>query len=172
MWDSASDGHYKTYLPCQRLIRIFADLNDRDPLGGVWLRHPRTLAEIETQHLLMRPGVYVVVHDERDGVYAHLESALDEAGDLVPMHWWRVRWRRQKSSSCAPMGPRRPLGGIPIPRQFPGALQITQSSCRPHTPDRLFSTTTVGGFSCSAASATRRCPSNSKSPVPMSSCSG
>lgn len=87
MWDSAGDGHYKTYLPCQRLIRIFADLNDRDPLGGVWLRHPRTLADIETQHLLVRPGVYVVVHDERDEVYAHLESALDEAGELVPDAW-------------------------------------------------------------------------------------
>lgn len=87
MWDRARDGQYNTYLPCDRLIRIFADLNDRDPLGGVWLRHARTLADIETSHLLLQSGPWIVVHNDRDEVYAQLEHAVDEAGNIVPDGW-------------------------------------------------------------------------------------
>jgi hypothetical protein len=87
MWDRAGDGHYKRYVPCERLIRIYADLGDRDPLGGIWLRHARTLADIEAQHLLVRPGVYVVVHNDRQEIYAHLEWALDDADNPIPEAW-------------------------------------------------------------------------------------
>jgi hypothetical protein len=31
MWDRAGGGEYESYVPCERLIRIFADLEDRDP---------------------------------------------------------------------------------------------------------------------------------------------
>ncbi|HEX4661329.1 MAG TPA: hypothetical protein VH307_28375 [Streptosporangiaceae bacterium] len=87
MWDRAGDGHYKRYVPSERLIRIYADLGDRDPLGGIWLRHGRTLADIEAQHLLVRPGVYVVVHNDRQEIYAHLEGALDDADNPIPEAW-------------------------------------------------------------------------------------
>jgi hypothetical protein len=83
MWDRAGDGHFITYLRRDALIRIFADLDDRDPLGRVWLRHPRTLADIQSQHLLVRPGVYVVVHNDRDEIYACLEWAVDKVGNII-----------------------------------------------------------------------------------------
>lgn len=87
MWDRAGGGRYESYVPCGRLIRIFADLEDRDPLGGIWLRHPQTLADIEAQHVLMRPDVYLVVHDDRQEIYAHVAWAVDHAGDPVPEAW-------------------------------------------------------------------------------------
>lgn len=87
MWDRAGDGHYRTFVPCERPIRIYADLDDRDPLGRIWLRHARTLAGIEAQHLLPRPGIYLVVHDDRDEIYACLEWAVDDAGDIMPEAW-------------------------------------------------------------------------------------
>jgi hypothetical protein len=87
MWDRAGDGRFTTYLPDQRLIRIYADLTDRDALGGIRLGHPRTLADIQRQRLLLRPGVYVVAHDGVDDVYAHLELAVDETGDLIADVW-------------------------------------------------------------------------------------
>ncbi|MBO0868169.1 MAG: hypothetical protein J2P15_06350, partial [Micromonosporaceae bacterium] len=87
MWDRAGDGHFTTYTPTERFIRIYADLDDRDPLGGIRLRHPRTLADIQQQHLLLRPGMYLVVHNDREEIYAHLEWALDEASHLIPNAW-------------------------------------------------------------------------------------
>jgi hypothetical protein len=84
MWDRAGDGHFTTYVPCQHPIRIYADLDDRDPLGRIWLRHARTVADIEAQHLLARPGVYVAVHNDRQEIYACLEWALDDADNIVP----------------------------------------------------------------------------------------
>jgi hypothetical protein len=87
MWDRSGDGDFLTYTPNERLIRVFADLDDRDPLGGVWLRHPRSLADIERQHLLLCPGVYIVVHDDHQEIYAHLEPALDETDNLIPDAW-------------------------------------------------------------------------------------
>jgi len=87
MWDRAGDGHCKTYVPSERLIRISADLDDRDPLGRIWLRHERTLADILAQQLLAAPGVYIAVHDDRREVYACLEWALDDAGNLIHDAW-------------------------------------------------------------------------------------
>jgi len=87
MWDRAGDGHYHTYVPCEKLIRIYADLGDRDQLGRIWLRHTRTLADIETQRLLLRPGIYVVVHNDHQEMVASLQSAVDDAGSLVPEAW-------------------------------------------------------------------------------------
>jgi len=87
MWDRAGDGHYHTYVPCEKLIRIYADLGDRDQLGRIWLRHARTLADIETQRLLLRPGIYVVVHNDHQEMVASLQSAVDDAGSLVPEAW-------------------------------------------------------------------------------------
>jgi len=87
MWDRAGGGHYTTYLPSERLIRIYADLDDRDPLGRIWLRHARTVADIEAQHLLAAPGVYVAVHNDRQEIYACLEWALDDAGNLIYDAW-------------------------------------------------------------------------------------
>jgi len=87
MWDSAGDGRFKTYLPDEGLMRIFADLADRDPLGGIRLQQPQTLADIERRRLLLRPGVYLVVHDDTEEVYAHLELAVDEVGDLIADAW-------------------------------------------------------------------------------------
>lgn len=87
MWDRAGGGEYESYVPCERLIRIFADLEDRDPLGRIRLRHPQTLAEIEAQHVLMRPYVYLVVHDDRQEIYAHVAWAVDHAGNPVPDSW-------------------------------------------------------------------------------------
>jgi hypothetical protein len=87
MWDRAGDGDFTTYVPGNRLIRIFADLNDRDPFDGVWLRHPRTLADIRAQHLIMDPGNYLVVHDDHNEVYAFLALAVDEADDPIADAW-------------------------------------------------------------------------------------
>jgi hypothetical protein len=87
LWDRAGSGEYESYVPCERLIRIFADLQDRDPLGGIRLRRPRTLADIEAQHVLMRPGVYLVVHDDRQEIYGHMAWAVDHAGNPVPDAW-------------------------------------------------------------------------------------
>jgi hypothetical protein len=87
MWDRAGGGEYESYLPCERLIRIFADLQDRDPLGGIRLRHPQTLADIEAKHVLVRPDVYLVVHDDRQEIYAHMAWAVDLAGNPVPDAW-------------------------------------------------------------------------------------
>jgi hypothetical protein len=84
MWDRAGDGHFHMYQPNRRLIRIFADLDDRDPLGGVWLRHPRTVTDIQTQRLLARPGLWVVVHNDREELYAELHYALDDTGAPMP----------------------------------------------------------------------------------------
>ncbi len=87
MWDGAGDGRYKTYVPSERLIRIYADLDDRDPLGRIWLRHARTVADIEAQHLLAAPGVYIAVQNDRQEIYACLEWALDDAGNLIYDAW-------------------------------------------------------------------------------------
>jgi hypothetical protein len=87
MWDRAGDDHFTTYLRRERLIRIFADLGDRDPLGGIWLRHPRTLVDLEREHLLLHAGGYLVVHNDYDGVYACLGSAFDETEAVVPDAW-------------------------------------------------------------------------------------
>ncbi len=84
MWDTTGDGDFTTYLPDNRLIRIYADLEDRDSLGGVWLRHPRTLIDIERQHLLLQPGVYIIIHNDDVEMYAHLQWALDDDGNLIP----------------------------------------------------------------------------------------
>jgi hypothetical protein len=82
MWESAGDGYYKTYVRCERMIRIFADIDDRDAEGGILLRHPRTLADIERERLLLRHGSYVVVHDDRAEVYVFLEEPEEgTAGD-------------------------------------------------------------------------------------------
>ena len=87
MWDRAGDRHYKTYVPCERPIRIYADLDDRDRLGRIWLRHARTLADIDAQHLLPRPGIYVIVHNDREEIFACLEWAVDDADSLMPEVW-------------------------------------------------------------------------------------
>lgn len=93
MWNRAMDGQYRIYVPSHGPIRIYADLDDRDRLGGIRLRHPRTLADIAARHLLMRPGLPVVVHDDQQEIYAQLEYALadeqvelalDDADDGVP----------------------------------------------------------------------------------------
>jgi hypothetical protein len=83
MWDRTGDGDFVTYLPDERLIRIYADFDDRDPLGGIRLSHPRTLIDIERQHLLMEPMVYIVVHNDDVEMYAHLEPAIDDDGNLI-----------------------------------------------------------------------------------------
>ncbi|WP_238008381.1 hypothetical protein KZZ52_23360 [Dactylosporangium sp. AC04546] len=87
MWDKAGDGHFRTFVPCERMIRIFADLADRDELGGIRLRHPRTMADVERQHLLLRHGGYVVVHDGHDEVYTCLNEPRDENGEPVDGTW-------------------------------------------------------------------------------------
>jgi hypothetical protein len=88
MWDRARDGTFLTYVPCERLIRIFADLSDRDPLDGIWLRHPRTLADIERERLILGSGDYVVLYDDAgDEVYACLEQTLDQAGNPIAGVW-------------------------------------------------------------------------------------
>jgi hypothetical protein len=87
MWNRAHDGHYSTYLPSEQLIRIFADLDDRDPLDGIWLRHPRTLADIETQHLMTKSGNWIVVHNDHDEVYAQIELAVDDDGEPIADAW-------------------------------------------------------------------------------------
>ncbi len=74
-------------MPCERLIRIFADLADRDELGGIRLRHAETLAAIERQHLLPDHGGYLVVHDGRDEVYACLSEPEDEEGRSGAVTW-------------------------------------------------------------------------------------
>jgi hypothetical protein len=71
----------------ERLIRIYADLGDRDQLGRVRLRQARTLAEIKAWRLLPRAGTYFVVHDDREEIYASLELAVDDGGNLMPESW-------------------------------------------------------------------------------------
>lgn len=87
MWDRAGDDHFATYVRCERLIRIFADFDDRDPLGGIWLRHPRALAELEREHLLLHAGGYLIVHNDRDEVYACLGVAVDETEAPIADAW-------------------------------------------------------------------------------------
>jgi hypothetical protein len=41
MWDRAGDGHYETYVPAERLIRIYADLDDAGNLiSDAWGARP------------------------------------------------------------------------------------------------------------------------------------
>lgn len=54
---------------------------------GIRLRHPATIADIQRQHLLLRAGGYLVVHDDHEEIYAHLQHALDEAGEPIPDEW-------------------------------------------------------------------------------------
>jgi hypothetical protein len=90
LWERANDGYFMQYAPMTGYLRIFADLGDRDHLGNVWLRHPRTLADVQAQRVLLRPGVYVIVHDDHEEIYARLEPAVDEAGGEIPDAW--VAW--------------------------------------------------------------------------------
>src|SRR5438067_1794662 len=53
-------------------------------LPNIWLRHARTLADIDAQHLLPRPGIYVIVHNDREEIFACLEWAIDDADSLMP----------------------------------------------------------------------------------------
>jgi hypothetical protein len=87
VWDRAGDGHFVTYLQAEGLIRVFVDLSDRDPLGGIRLCHPRTLADIQRQRLLLRSGVWIVVHDDVDEIDAHVEQELDDNDKAIVDAW-------------------------------------------------------------------------------------
>ncbi|SNT41013.1 hypothetical protein SAMN05421812_105387 [Asanoa hainanensis] len=83
MWDKAGNDEYTTYVPCKRLIRIYADLADRDEDGGVRLRHARTLEDLQRQRLLLQHGGYIVVHDGHDEVYVCLDEPSDDGGTWI-----------------------------------------------------------------------------------------
>ena len=56
-------------------------------LGGIWLRHPRTVAELEREHLLLYVGGYLVVYNDDEEVYACLGLAVDESEVAIPDAW-------------------------------------------------------------------------------------
>jgi hypothetical protein len=104
MWDRGGGGFSHTYLPSDDVIRVFADLDDRDPLGGVWLRHPRTLADIEAQRLLVHRGVCFVVHNDREEVLASMDWAVDETESEVPDAWVARPYGEYKPVGSRPSG--------------------------------------------------------------------
>jgi hypothetical protein len=87
MWNKAGDGDYRTFVPCERLIRIFADLTDRDELGGIRLCHAQTVVDVVRQHLLLHHGAYVVVHDGHSEVYACVNESQDKNGQPIEGRW-------------------------------------------------------------------------------------
>ena len=65
----------------------------------------------------MRPGVYVVVHDDRQEIYAHLELAVDAAGAPVPEAWVARPLRPEEVAELRARGPREPartVGGLAL----------------------------------------------------------
>ena len=84
MWESSAGGAFRTYLPNERLPRIYVDFADRDPLGGIWPRHPRTLQESESQHVILRPNSLLTVYDDDRELYAEVWSGVDQNHNPLP----------------------------------------------------------------------------------------
>jgi hypothetical protein len=63
--------------------RIWADLTDRDPLDGIRLRHPRTIADIERQRVLLEPTTRVTLFDGTGReITGTIEFGVLENGEL------------------------------------------------------------------------------------------
>ncbi len=56
-------------------VRIYADFNDQDDLGRVWLNIGRSLQDIERQSTQVRPGLPVVLYTDEDD-YVEVDAIL------------------------------------------------------------------------------------------------
>jgi hypothetical protein len=80
-WESGTG--FAVYVRNDDFPRIWADLADRDPLDGIRLRHPRSIADIEKQRVLTEPGTTVTLFDGTGGEIAGtIEFGVFEDGEL------------------------------------------------------------------------------------------
>ncbi|WP_426512585.1 hypothetical protein ACPPVO_19300 [Dactylosporangium sp. McL0621] len=76
------DG-FEVFVRNDAFPRVWADMSDRDELGRVWLRHPRSLAEIREQGLQKPFGV--TLYDDAGREYrAEVFDGLNEEGEPDP----------------------------------------------------------------------------------------
>ena len=69
-------------------IRIFANFNDQDECGRVWLHTGASLQDIANQRDLLRPGLPVVLYtDASDYVEVDAVPVYDEAHDVWLADW-------------------------------------------------------------------------------------
>ncbi len=69
-------------------VRIYADFNNQDELGRVWLHSEGSLRDIRQQERLLRPGLPVILYsDENDYVEVDAVLVYDEQH-----HVWLADW--------------------------------------------------------------------------------
>jgi hypothetical protein len=80
-------------------VRIYADFNDQDELGRVWLNTGTSLQDIERVRDLIRPGLPVVLYtDEND--YVEVDAVLVYNDEH---HVWLADWSGGRASSSGPL---------------------------------------------------------------------
>jgi len=63
--------------------RLYVDRADRDFLGGFGVRSPRSVSEAADQHLIMKPGLWILAYDDSGwSAEAHIETWVDENDEL------------------------------------------------------------------------------------------
>lgn len=69
--------------------RVWADMSDRDRLGRVRLRHPRSIDEIERQ--LLRKPLCVTLYDDNGNEYdGEAFDGINDDNDELNPHEWAV----------------------------------------------------------------------------------
>ena len=69
-------------------VRIYADFNDQDELGRVWLHTGTSLQDIKRQENYLRPGLPVLLYtDENDYVEVDAVLVYDEEHQVWLADW-------------------------------------------------------------------------------------
>ncbi|MFI1093807.1 hypothetical protein [Streptomyces sp. NPDC020917] len=82
------DGVVASYVAETTPPRVWADFSDRDALGRVQLRHPRSVADINRQRLLLHPPLRLVLYGESgDECAGEANFGLDASGNPDESLW-------------------------------------------------------------------------------------